>query len=125
MAKSVHNDVLDAALDEIATCTRMDVCSAEPTTLAEATSTFTLANFTLTAGTAGADYAIADGDVSGRKLTVAAQAGATASATGNGTHIALSDGTSLLYVTTCTSQSITTGNTVNTNAYDIEVADPS
>lgn len=124
MAKSVHDDVLDASHDKTATCTRVDVCSAEPTSLAEATSTFTLANFTLTAGDGNGDFTIADGDTSGRKLTVAAQSGATASASGDATHYALSDGTSVLRVTTCTTQTITSGNTVNTNAVKFEIADP-
>lgn len=125
MAKSVHNDVLDAALDEIATCTRLDVCSTQPTNLTEATSTYSLADVTLTAGDGNGDYTIADGDASGRKLTVAEQADITVDADGTAQHIALSDGASLLYVTTCTSQALTTGNTVTVPAFDIEIADPS
>jgi hypothetical protein len=31
----------------------------------------------------------------------------------------------LLYVTTCTSQALTAGNTVTVPAWDIEIADPS
>lgn len=125
MAKSVHNDVLDAALDEIATCTRLDVCSTQPTNLTEATSTYSLADVTLTAGDGNGDYTIADGDASGRKLTVAEQADITVDDDGTAQHIALSDGASLLYVTTCTSQALTTGNTVTVPAFDIEIADPS
>lgn len=125
MAKSVHNDVLDAALDEIATCDRLDVCSTQPTNLTEATSTYSLADVTLTAGDGNGDYTIADGDASGRKLTVAEQADITVDADGTAQHIALSDGASLLYVTTCTSQALTTGNTVTVPAFDIEIADPS
>lgn len=124
MAKTVNNDVLDAALDEIALATRLDVCSQEPTTRTQATSTYTLGNVTLTAGAGNGDYTIADGDVNGRKLTVAAQTIASASGSGNGTHIALCDGTRLLYVTTMTSQSITTGNEISVGAWDIELADP-
>jgi hypothetical protein len=43
---------------------------------------------------------------------------------GTATHVALCDATRLLYVTTCTSQALTSGNTVNIPAWDIEIADP-
>lgn len=125
MAKTVNNDVLDAALDKIATCTRLDVCSAEPTTLTEATSTYTLADVTLTAGDGNGDYVVADGDTSGRKVTVSQQSAVPVDTSGTATHVALSDGTSLLYVTTTTSQALTSGNTVTVPAFDIEIADPS
>lgn len=124
MAKSVHNDVLDAALAVIAAATRMDVCTQEPTTRTQATSTYTLGNVTLTAGVGNGDYTVADGDTSGRKITVLAQTIASASGTGSGTHIALCDGTRLLYVTTMTSQPITTGNQIDISAFDIELRDP-
>ena len=120
MAKSVSNDVLDAALNEIATGTIMTACSAEPTTRAEAVTTYALADVTMTGG----DYTNADGDVSGRKVTVAAKSSVTVDSSGTATHVAICDGLVLLYVTTCTSQALTSGNTVNFPAWDIEIADP-
>lgn len=79
MAKSVHDDVLDGALNIIKNNTNiMTVCSSEPTTRTEAVTTY-----------------------------------------------ALGDGSDLLYVTTCTSQSLTSGNTITFPAWDIEIADPS
>lgn len=123
MAKSVHNDVLDAALDEVATATRLVVCSGEPANFA-GIAAVALADVTLTAGDGGGDYTIADGDVSGRKLTIAEQASITVDATGTATHISLDDGTTLQYVTTCTSQALTSGNTVTVPAWKIEIADP-
>jgi len=124
MAKSVHNDVLDAALNYLATnATRMTACSAQPTTYAEGNATYALADVTIDSG----DFSVADGDSSGRKVTVAAQNGVTVDANGTATHVALLDvsNTKLLYVTTCTSQVLTSGNTVNFPAFDIEIADPS
>lgn len=121
MAKSVHNDVLDAALDEIATATVQVLCSAEPTTRTEAVTTYALADVTM----AGGDYTNADGDTSGRKVTVAAKSGVTVDSTGTATHVALCDATDLLYVTTMTSQALTATNTVDIGAWDIELADPS
>jgi len=128
MAKSIHNDVLDAALAHIADeGDRLFVCSAEPTNYTEASATYALADHILTEGIAGADYAIADGDGSGRKLTISEQADITVDTTGDATHIAICDsvGQVVLLVTTCTSQGLTSGNTVTVPAFDDEIADPS
>jgi hypothetical protein len=124
MAKSVHDDVLDGALDVIRNnCTRMVACSAQPTTYTEGNATYALADVTMASG----DFTKANGDVSGRKLTVAAKSGVTVDTNGDATHIALLDvsNSKLLYVTTCTTQTLTAGNTVNFPAWDIEIADPS
>lgn len=122
MGKSVDNDVLDGALNIIKNnCNLMTVCSAQPTTRAEAVSTYALADVAMASG----DFTIGDGDSSGRKVTVAAQAGVPVDVTGTATHVALVDGTRLLYVTTCTSQALTSGNTVDFPAWKIEISDPS
>ncbi len=120
MAKIVHNDVLDAALNEIATATLMTACSAQPTTRTEAVTTYALADIALT----GADFTNADGDTNGRKVTIAQQTGVTVDTTGTANHVALVDATVLLYVTTCTSQSLTATNTMTFNAWKVEIADP-
>jgi len=121
MGKALADAVFDAALAHIATCTRLDVCSdvGTPTDL-----TGTLAHVALTAGDGNGDYVIGDGDVSGRKLAVAQQAGI--SVTGNGTakHIVLSVGGVIKAVTTCTDQVLTSGNTVTVPTFDIEITDP-
>jgi len=119
MAKTVHNDVLDAALSKVATATTLTVCSSAPANFA-GIAAVALAEATMSSG----DYTIADGDTSGRKVTVAAQADMPVDETGTATHIALDDGSTLLYVTECTSQALTSGNTVSTPAWDIEIADP-
>lgn len=123
MAKSVHNDVLDAALDEAATSINLTVCSAEPANYA-GIAAVTLATVTLTAGDGNGDYTVADGDTSGRKLTVAQQASISITTTGTATHVCLDDGVTLQYVTTCTSQGLTATGTVTVPAWDIEIADP-
>lgn len=124
MAKSVHDDVLDGALNIIKNnCTRMVACSTQPTTFTEANATFALADVTMASG----DFTVANGDTSGRKVTVAAKSTVTVDTSGTYAHVALLDVTNskLLYVTTGTSQSLTSGNTVNFPAWDIEIADPS
>ena len=124
MAKAIPDAILDKTLDEIATATRQILCSAQPTTYAEANATYALADVTLS----GADFTKANGDTSGRKVTIGAKASVLIDTSGTGTHIALvrtADST-LIYVTTCTSQAVTSNgsNTVNFPAWDIELADP-
>lgn len=122
MGKSVADAVLDAALNYIKNnAVRMDACSAEPTTYAEATSTYSLADVTVASG----DFTVGNGDVSGRKVAVAQKSGVTVDSTGTATHVALTDGSSALYyVTTCTSQALTSGNTLTFGTWDIEITDP-
>jgi len=121
MSKFAPDATLDQPLDEVATCTRMDVTSdsATPTNL-----TNSLANVTLTAGAGNGDFTKADGDASGRKLTVAAQNGISVTASGTARHVVLSLSGTIKHVTTCTELALTSGGTVDVPAYDIEIADP-
>jgi hypothetical protein len=126
MAKWANDSMMDAALAYIAdNGDRVDVCSGQPADYA-GIAAVTLANVALTLGAGNGDYTLANGDISGRKLTVAAQNGVSVTGSDTATHIAISNGSdTLLYVTTCTSQALTSGNTVNLPAFDIEIADPS
>jgi hypothetical protein len=125
MAKFVNDEVMDAALAEIAEGNILTVCSAQPTNRTEAITTYKLADVTLTPGDGNGDFTIANGDTNGRKVTIAQQDNIPVDSSGNATHIAICDGTRLLLVTTCTSQALTAGNTVTTPAFDDEIADPS
>lgn len=122
MAKSATDAVLDGTLDIIATGTLLTVCNAEPTTYTEAATTYKLADVVLD----GADFTKANGDTSGRKITVSAQADVPIDTTGTATHVAISttSGSLLRVVTTCTSQSLTSGGTVTVPAFDFEISDP-
>ena len=121
MGKWQNDSMLDAALNYIKTNgTQLSVCSAQPTTYAEATSTYKLAIKTITS----TDFTgPANGDTSGRKITVNQQASITIDSGGTATHIAVCSGSVLLYVTTCTSQVLSAGNQVTVPAWDIEIAD--
>lgn len=121
MAKIVHDTVLDGAFDILDQANLMIACSAQPTTRTEAVTTYALADVAMTINS---DYTKANGDTSGRKVTVAAKSSVTVDTSGTATHVALVDATNLLYVTTCTSQALTSGNTVNFPAWDVEIADP-
>ena len=121
MAKFASDTELNALLDKVATGTILTVCSAQPTTRTEAVTTFKLADVTVDSG----DFTKANGDVSGRKVTVAQQSDVPVDSNGTATHVAICDGSNLLYVTTCTSQVLTSGNTVTVPVWKIEVSDPS
>ena len=127
MAKAAEDAFIDGSLNILkTTATRMSVCSAQPAgtppTVAQI-NTVLLASVVMANG----DYTIANGDTSGRKVTMAAKSGLPVSGAGtqNATHITLDNGTNGLYCTTCTSQSVTNGNTVNVPAWKVEIADPS
>ena len=87
------------------------------------TMAYALADVAVDAG----DFTLGDGDVSGRKVTIAEQADIEVDDSGTATHVALvnSGDTTLRYVTTVTSQVVTDGNTVTIGAWKIEIADVS
>ena len=125
MAKTVHSDILDGALNVTKTGTRLCVCNAQPTTYTEAITTFKLAIKTITSG----DFTgPAAGDAGGgsRKITINEQTGIPVDSGGTAIYIALCDSVNskLLFVTTCTSQVLTAGNTVTIPAFKQEFADP-
>jgi len=123
MGKVAPDATIDSMFDYIDQCDLMTICNAEPTTYTEAITTFKLADVALTPDT---DFTKADGDTNGRKVTIAAKSAVPVDTSGTATHVAIvrTTGTTLRYVTTCTSQALTSGNTVNIPAWDIEVADP-
>jgi hypothetical protein len=66
------------------------------------------------------------GSVSGRKLTIAQQSDISITDNGDATHVALVDDDAdvVLYITTCTTQALTSGGTVTVPAWDIEIRAP-
>lgn len=120
MAKWANDLMMDASLDYVAGATTMLVCTSQP-----ADRTAALASALASVSMAGGDYTKADGNTSGRKVTMAQKTNVPVTATGTATHVALIDGSTLRYVTTCTSQVLTSGNTVTIPAWKAEVADPS
>jgi hypothetical protein len=111
---------MDAALDKVATAVMLRVCSgsSNPATRAAAV-TATLASIAVDSG----DFVKSEG-TSGRKTTVGAQSGVSISASGDATCICLDDGTNLLYITTCTTQTLTSGGTVTVPAWTVQFGDP-
>ncbi len=123
MGKLVHDDVLDGALGIVRNAaTKMVACSGEPASYSAANSGLKLAEVAVSA----ADFTIGNGVTSGRRVVVAEKTGVAVTATGTANHVALLDGATsrVLYVTTCTAQSLTAGQTVTFGSWDVEINDP-
>jgi hypothetical protein len=118
----INDRVFDNGLSVLDTeANRLDICSAEPTTYAQATSTNTLGNKSgLSVG------APEDRSPNGRKVAVAAITDGSVTATGTASHWAISDtGNSRLLATgaLAASQAVTSGNTFSLGAFDIGIPD--
>jgi len=123
MGKVSPDGMLDAALNWVAgSATYYTVCSGSPATYADARATLCLAGIGITSGC----FALADGTSSGRKLTMTAKTSASITVSGSALAVALLDvpNSRLLYVTTCTSQYLVSGGTVDIPSWSIEIADP-
>ena len=123
MAAYLNDRVLDNGLTVLDTeADKLYLCSQQPATFAEATSTYALGN--KTAISVGSP---ADGTVNGRRVTVGAISGGSITATGTATHYALVDSTNsrlLAAHTLSASQAVTNGNTFSLAAFDITIPDP-
>lgn len=121
MSKWANDSVMDAALDVIDNGVTLSVCSAQPTNRTEAITTYKLASTTVDSG----DFSKIDGSPSGRALVISEQQNLTVDTTGTATHLALCDGTDLLYVTTCVPQLLNSTNTITIPSWNITISDPS
>ena len=124
MGKSVLESKVDAYLTSLRG-SRLVLCSAEPTTLTEAITTFALTDEDHANAALAGQYTLANGDTSGRKDTRALMADIPITASGTANHVAEVNATELLRVTTCTAQALTSGGTVTVNAAKHEIEDPS
>lgn len=119
----LNDRCLDYGLNVLDTeANRMDICTAEPATYTEATSTYTKGNKTsLSIGSPAAN------SPSGRKVTVAAITDGSVSGTGTVTHYGITDtvNSRLLAANSLSaSQAVTSGNTWTTGAFDIKYPGP-
>lgn len=117
----INDEVFDQGLDYADTNgTRIDICSQEPTTYAEATSTYTLGN--KTSLNTGATEA---GATDGRRVIVPAITDGSVTGTDTATHWALTNGSDTLIATGAlsSSQGVTSGNTFTLDAISITIRD--
>ena len=118
----INDRVFDSGLTILDTeANRLDVCSSEPTTFAQATSTLTLGNKTsLSIGAA------ADRTPTGRKVTVASFTDGAVTGTGTASHWAITDTVNSRLLASgalAASQAVTSGNTFTLAAFDIGIPD--
>lgn len=121
MAATLSDGVLDAALNVIKNNgSKLHICSSQPTTYTQASSTYQLGYKSSPGYTGPADH------TSGRKLTVAAITDGTVSASGTAAYFAITNGSDTLYATQAlnASQSVTSGNTFTLTEFIIAIPDP-
>lgn len=117
----INDEVFDQGLDYADTNgTRVDICSQEPTSYTEATSTYTLGN--KTGLNTGATQA---GATDGRRVIVPAITDGSVTDTDTATHWALTDGSSVLIATGALTapQAVTSGNTFTLDAISLTIRD--
>lgn len=130
MAKFANDAIMDAALDHlINNANELVVCAGQPSSFSDATTNNGSGGNALgSASLASGDFTKADGDTSGRKVTIAAKSGISVDADGTADHVAIidTDNSVLLHVTTLSSsQAVSSGGTMDTQSYDEEIQDPS
>lgn len=119
MAKLSTDAYIDGGLTAISGSTKLTVCAGQPVSFVDIAARELASSGVLTGG----DFTIANGDTNGRKVTVAAQSSMSITTSGTADHVVVADGTDYT-VTTCTGQALTSGGTVSTPTWDIEIADP-
>jgi len=120
MARYANDLMMDAALDYLEDTDFLCVCEGQPTTYAEALTTFNLATIGITSGS----FTKGDG-ASGRKSTISV-CGGTVSTSGSANHMAVINTTAsaLVYVWVLTEQYVTATNPITTPALYAEIQDP-
>jgi len=125
MAATMPDTTADTLLDQIALSTAVHACTTSPANHA-GIAAVTVGNYTLTAGDGGGDWTIANGDTSGRKLTLGAQSGNNGTGTGAANFLAFTDGTTMHYVCDGDGDTVNSGSPWTIAAFDVaEVRDPS
>lgn len=122
MAATLHDNVLDAALNYIKTnVENLYICSQQPTTFAQAATTYAVGVKAAPTFTGPVD------DTSGRKVTVSAITDGSVTATGTAAWVALTDDSASLLLAAQAlqaSQAVTSGNTFTLTAFKIAIPDP-
>ncbi len=122
MAATLHDNVLDAALNYIKNSTEnLYICSQQPTTFLEASSTYAVGV------EAAPTFTGPEDDTSGRKVTVNAITDGEVTVTGTAAWVALTDDSATLLLATQqlqASQAVTDGNTFTLTAFKIAIPDP-
>jgi hypothetical protein len=110
----LNNSIRDSGLATLTGSRTLHICTSEPTTYSEATSTLTVGNAAITLPSAS------DATPTGRRIVVPAVTDGSATATGTATHYAIVDGSTLLAANALSnSLAVASGNTFTTTTFDI------
>lgn len=130
MPHFTHDDIYDLALDSIKqNCDLMVLCDGEPTSFANANTANGSGSGQKVASVAmsSTDFTLANGDTSGRKITSAAKASQAVTSAGDGEYVAYLDtaNSKILHYYQIASprNGLTTDDTVNFQAHDLEIND--
>lgn len=119
----LHDDVLDDGLQQITdNGNRLYICSQEPTTYTDASSTYALGNKASLSVAAPSNRS-----PSGREVVVSAITDGSVTATGTATHLAVVDTVNSKLLATqalAASQAVTNGNTFTLTQFAIGIPDP-
>lgn len=128
MGKATADAVFDAALGIVKSSTNaVCVCTSEPTTYSQATSTYKLAQGTITSANWAAIANYTSGSTTGRYTYFTGKSSISVTGSGTAAHVAWvsTSATALRLVTTCSSQVLTSGNKVNVpGSIDVIFVDP-
>ena len=124
MGMLCSTNVYDTLLDHIVqNTTLMSICTTQPTASSQASSSG--GNYARAfASVSSGHWTKADSTASGRKVTSTAYAALAVTSSGAAMHVALSGGSTLLYVTTCVTKQYTTADTLTIPSWAIHVLAP-
>ena len=124
MAANWTDTTYDQTLDYIATATRVTIGNGTPPVAYAASYTGAIASYTLTAGSGNGDWLKANGDTSGRKLTLLAQTGQNAGASTTADWLAFDVGTTFIGTIDADGQTANSGSPIDISQVDVlEVRD--
>ena len=117
-----NDQVFDIGLQAVnSSGKKICLCTTQPTNKAQSTGDYMRGISTELDFTGPADSTMTAG---GRKLTIQATSNVAISSSGPVHHIAIISGTTLLYVTMCTTRMATTSHTVTVPTWRIDINDP-
>lgn len=123
MARYQNDSMLDAGLNWVKDNTDKLLILSDGSTIM--TYDFAKTNTLASVAVASTIFTLGNGDVSGRKITIAIVSGISVTTTGSATHTALvnASASSVTYLTESSAQPLTAGNALDTTAFDIELED--
>jgi hypothetical protein len=125
MAKLASDATIDGGLDYIAANAKLVwVFTTNPITdYTEASATY---NITTGKAITSTHFTKANstGAGGGRKITIEQQSSLNVSTSRTAGHVAVTSSDTLMYVTTCTTQALTSGNKVTIPAWRVDISDP-